>query len=85
MRHQAHAPKDHVISIADLDDGYCFMPAREAVTDRREKLCAAICYGTQHTAYNCDNVCKAMCGSDGSCAYCATIADAIEEVMKHVD
>jgi hypothetical protein len=47
--------------------------------DRRERLIKAICKGTQKTNYKCDSVCKAMCSSDGVCAYCATIADAIEE------
>lgn len=45
----------------------------------RNRLVAAICRGTQKTNYKCDTVCKAMCGSDGVCAYCSTIADAIEE------
>lgn len=76
-RHQHNAPEDKDISIADLNDGWCF----DAVTtpsDERNRLLKAICKGTQKTNYKCNDVCRAMCGSDGCCAYCSIIADAIE-------
>lgn len=47
--------------------------------DRRKDLLKAICFGTQKTNYKCDEACKAKCGLNGYCAYCSTIADAIEE------
>jgi hypothetical protein len=76
-RHQSLAPVDSNISIADCNDGWCF--SEEVVKNERQRLLAAICRGTQKTNYKCDSVCKAMCGSDGICAYCSIIADAIEE------
>jgi hypothetical protein len=86
VRHQYHAPLDENLSIADLNDGLCFTPmeflpddSELPAHDRRERLLKAICKGTQKTNYKCDFVCKAMCSSDGVCAYCATLADAIEE------
>ena len=84
MRHQYHAPAGD-ISIADLNDGSCFEPMvflpddDELPVTNRSRLLAAICKGTQKTNYKCDTVCKAMCGNDGTCVYCAAIADAIEE------
>lgn len=112
-RHQCRAPAGVDISIADLNDGYCFAKTDYCVqSDCRKVTCKyhqnhmdpkvphdivdldlgcyvgpesmarlklAICRGTQKTNYKCDEVCKAMCGSDGHCAYCATIAEAIEE------
>lgn len=83
VRHQANVPRHLTysdISIADLNDGYCFLPKQKSPT-RREKLLAAICKGTQKTNYKCDETCKAMCGNDGTCAYCSIIADAVEEVV----
>lgn len=84
-RHQYHAPTGD-ISIADLNDGLCFDPMifipdddELPVNSPRVRLLAAICRGTQATNYKCDDVCKAMCGHDGTCAYCATIADAVEK------
>jgi hypothetical protein len=79
LRHQLYAPKDRDISIADLNDGLCFDPGAKAILSDRERLLTAICKGTQKTNYKCDTACKAMCGSDGSCAYCSIIADAIEK------
>lgn len=85
-RHQCHALADRPIIIADLNDGYCFISENinQAVNElnMRQKLLMAICKGTQKTNYKCDEVCRAMCGSDGSCAYCSIIADAIEEVLQ---
>lgn len=85
LRHQYHAPVGE-ISIADLNDGLCFdemefLPDDSELPKRsnRERLLQAICTGTRKTNYKCDSVCKAMCGSDGTCAYCAAIVDAIEE------
>jgi hypothetical protein len=77
FRHQYNAPEDRNISIADLNDGWCFDSPKEP-TDR-ERLLAAICKGTQKTNYKCNDACKAMCGNDGTCAYCSVIAYAIEE------
>ena len=75
-RHQDNAPKNIDISIADLSDGWCF---DECDSDEcRARLLNAICAGTQHTSHWCDDVCRSMCGNDGTCAFCATIADAIE-------
>ena len=48
----------------------------------RNDLLAAICRGTQKTNYKCDEVCKAMCGNDGTCAYCSIIADSVEEIIN---
>ena len=81
-RHQSHAPTGIDISIADLNDGYCFVQEPSKQASVRETLLAAICRGTQNTTYACDAVCRAMCGNDGTCAFCATIADAVEEVIK---
>lgn len=75
-RHQHNITKD-MISIADLSDGWCF--DEKTSNESRQRLLRAICKGTQKTNYKCNEVCKAMCGNDGVCAYCATIADAIEE------
>ncbi len=87
-RHQHSVNKDSIISIADLNDGLCYssmfrMPNTSEMPEkgRREKLLRAICVGTQKTNYKCDDVCKAMCGSNGTCAYCSIIADAVEEVV----
>jgi hypothetical protein len=87
-RHQHNAPKDIAISIADLDDGFCFVPEviiPETVNTDRERLLAAICRGTQKTNYKCDGICKALCGNDGTCAYCSYIADTIEEAFRGTD
>jgi hypothetical protein len=84
-RHQFNAPKNTDISMADLNDGLCYTSKKavEAIyTKDRERLRMAICRGTQKTNYKCDTVCKAMCGSDGVCAYCSIIADAIEEEFE---
>jgi hypothetical protein len=81
-RHQANAPADSSISIADLDDGYCFIPEADIANGDREKLMAAICRGVQKTTYKCANPTRAMCSVSGDCHYCATIADAIEEAFK---
>lgn len=88
MRHQHNAPKDRDISIADLNDGYCFIPSHLLETKerhKRERLCSAICKGVQSTNYRCDNPTKAMCDADGGCYYCATIADAVEEEFKYIN
>jgi hypothetical protein len=85
VRHQSHAPVDRDISIADLNDGYCFIPESLLKTKHRhkkERLRSAICKGTQRTNYKCDKIIKAICDADGSCLYCATIADAVEEVLN---
>lgn len=86
IRHQYNAPVGRDISIADLNDGLCFDPMEFLPNEddlpennRRERLLAAICKGTQKTNYKCNDACKAMCGNDGTCAYCSVIADAIEE------
>lgn len=71
--HQEKIDRSRPYDIVDLDLG-CYVGP-----EGRDRLMAAICRGTQKTNYKCDTVCKAMCGSDGCCAYCATIADAIEE------
>ena len=81
-RHQSSAPKDTDISIADLNDGFCFIPTQEETTNKRDRLLSAICKGTQATSYRCDNPTRAMCDADGGCYYCASIADAIEEAFK---
>lgn len=78
-RHQAFAPKDRHISIADFSSA---CKAYSKLYEKRNELLQAICYGTQNTAYHCNDVTKAMCGCDGTCAYCATIADAVERVIR---
>lgn len=82
IRHQNHAPKDRDISIADLDDGYCFIPIADKRLNNMEKLLSAICHATQNTCHKCDNPTRSLCDVDGGCLYCATIADAIVEVFK---
>lgn len=92
FRHQKRAPLYTEISIADLNDG-CYLSPEEddkmtieaikrSQDAARNDLLAAICRGTQKTNYKCDEVCKAMCNSDGHCAYCSIIADSIEEVIN---
>ena len=82
-RHQSHAPAGKDISIADLNDGYCFIPEQDPTfRSNREDLLSAICKGVQKTAYKCDNPTRAMCDVDGGCYFCATIADSIEEAFK---
>jgi hypothetical protein len=58
-----------------------FLPNEDELPayNTRERLLVAICRGMQKTIYKCDEVCKAMCGNDGVCVFCATVADAIEE------
>lgn len=97
-RHQSNVPRAKTysdISIADLNDGYCFdariIPSQLTPKDMedkinkegRAKLLYALCEGTQKTNYRCNDVCKALCGVDGSCPYCATLADSIEEVFNY--
>ena len=89
-RNQKFAPKDRDICIADLnnncylspeaDDKMMLEAIKRSQDASRNDLLAAICRGTQKTNYKCDEVCKAMCGSDGHCAYCSIIADSIEEL-----
>ena len=88
IRHQYHAPAGD-ISIANLNDGLCFDPMFFLPDDGelpksscRQRLLQAICNGAQKTSLSCDSICKAMCGSDGVCHYCETIADAIEEEFR---
>jgi hypothetical protein len=81
-RHQIWSPTDRDISIADLNDGLCFDVTEKALS-KRERLRLAICKGTQMTNYKCNDVCRAMCGLDGTCTYCAILADAIEEEFKN--
>ena len=82
VRHQNNAPTDRDISIADLNDGYCFIPEPDpSFNSKRAKLLSAICKGVQSTSYRCDNATRAMCDVYGGCYFCATIADAIEEVV----
>jgi hypothetical protein len=80
IRHQIYAPKDKDVSIADLNDGWCF--DEKVPNDNRKRLLAAICHGTQKTNYKCNEACKAMCSNDGTCAYCSIIADAVEEEFR---
>ena len=61
-RHQDNAPKDRLISIADLDDGFCFIPEPTDKASNRERLLAAICVGLQNTHLKCDNPTRAVCG-----------------------
>lgn len=85
FRHQRNATNKVFISIADLLGDCCYQHSNvddcKESSIRRMALLAAICRGTQKTAYSCDDTCKALCGNDGTCVYCATIADAIEEVL----
>ena len=84
-RHQCRAPEGQAISIADLNDGYCFIPVELVKTKHkhlRERLAAAICKGTQNTNYKCDNPTRAMCDVDGGCYYCENIAEAVIEEFK---
>lgn len=83
-RHQISAPVGIDISIADLNDGLC-LDTKEVFNEHlhtRTNLLQAICRGTQNTNYACDSVCRAMCGNNGDCYYCAAIADTIEEEFK---
>lgn len=85
VRHQNNAPASKHISIADLDDGFCFIPKYSvdpAFKSNREELLTAICKGVQKTSYSCANPTRAMCAVNGDCYFCATIADAIEEAFK---
>ena len=87
-RHQDNASEGCDISIADLNDGYCFIPESLVITKhkhKKERLMSAICRGTQNTNYKCDNPTKVMCDVEGSCNYCAAIADAIEEEFKYLN
>ena len=78
MFHINRAPRGYAVTAKDFnEESSCF----KAAVSKRDVLLAAICRGTQNTQYRCDAVCKAMCGSDGTCAYCAAIADAVEEVL----
>ena len=82
VRHQNNASTDRDISIADLNDGYCFIPEPDpSFNSNRAKLLSAICKGVQNTNYRCDNPTRAMCDVDGGCYFCEAIADAIEEVV----
>ena len=85
VRHQHNAPAEENISIADLDDGFCFIPEHRvdpAFKSNREELLSAICKGVQKTSYRCTNPTRAMCDIAGGCYFCATIADALEEVVS---
>ena len=75
--HLSTAPKGVVVESTDQDLG-CYV----GPYNRRKDLLRAICVGTQKTNYKCSDACKALCDSNGSCAYCSTIADSIEEVIK---
>ena len=46
----------------------------------REQLAKAVCEATQKTNYNCNDKCKTLCDSNGSCPYCLTIA---ENILKN--
>jgi len=93
FRHQKRAPLYTEISIADLDDNCYLSPEvddamtieaiRRSQDATRNDLLAAICRGTQKTNYKCSDACKALCDSNGSCAYCSTIADAVEDVLNN--
>ena len=90
FKHQRRAPLYKEISIADLNDNCYLSPdeddkmtieaIKRSQNEARRDLLAAICRGTQKTNYKCDDKCKAMCGSDGTCAYCSIIADSIEDL-----
>ena len=85
-RHQSHAPASRQISIADLNDGYCFISEHRpdpVFKSNREDLLGAICRGVQNTNYRCDNPTRAMCDVAGGCYFCATIADTVEEVLNN--
>lgn len=84
-RHQSKAPTDKPLSIADLNDGYCFIPeCSMSVIPKSsyEELLGAICRGVQNTTYRCDNPTRALCDVDGGCRFCETIAEAVVEVLK---
>ena len=92
FRHQKRAPLYKEISIADLNDG-CYLSPEEddkmtietikrSQDAARNDLLAAICRGTQKTNYACTDACKALCNSNGNCAYCSIIADSIQEVTN---
>ena len=76
--HLDRAPVGYAVTAKDFNEELgCFV----APSDKRSELLKAICRGTQKTNYKCDEVCRAMCNDDGTCAYCSTIADAVEEVF----
>lgn len=70
--HKSKAHPDIVATAIDLDIGCYISPVG------REKLLQALCKGTQLTNYRCGKSCKTLYGSDGTCAYCSTLADVIE-------
>jgi hypothetical protein len=72
--HLTRAPEGVAVEATDQDLG-CYV----GPNNRRKDLLKAICRGTQKTNYKCDDTCKALCGNDGTCAYCSIIADSIEE------
>ena len=76
--HLDRAPRGYAVTAKDFNEEHnCYV----ASSDRRKELLKAICIGTQKTNYKCDEVYRAMCGNDGTCAYCSIIADAVEEVV----
>ena len=82
IRHQSNAPSGRNISIADLNDGYCFVPEsllEVRLSRKKERLMSAVCKGTQKTNYRCDNITRVACDVNGSCSYCETIANMIIE------
>ena len=90
LRHQKRAIHHKDISIADLNDNCYLSPdeddkmtidaIKRSQNASRNDLLAAICRGTQKTNYKCNDACKTLCDSNGSCAYCSIIADSIEEL-----
>ena len=65
------------LHVYDMNIGCLVEPYTNVATIRQ-----AICDATQLTNYKCDEVCKKMCGNDGNCAYCATIADVVIERLN---
>lgn len=75
--HLCNAPDGEYVEASSQDLG-CYVGPYH----KRQELLKAICDGTQKTAYRCNDACKALCGSDGNCAYCSTIADSVEEMLN---
>ena len=75
--HLDRAPAGIAVEATSSLNNGCY----EGLGKKRTELLMAICKGTQNTSHSCDEVCRAMCGQDGICHFCETIADAVEEIV----
>lgn len=79
-RHQHNLPEGVIISIADLNDGFCYMP--DSIDARKQRLINAICKGTQNTNFSCSDEAQEICFKNGGCKYSKALAEAIEKEFK---